>query len=117
LRESDRADPVRERELQALPVTGGEELRLTARPAVPDGADGVDHVFRRQAIAAGDLRVAGRAAAERAALAQQLRARRAMDGAVDPPPPPSRVVLAALTIASTASPVMSASMARSRTDI
>src|SRR5258708_39538539 len=59
---SDRADPVRERELQAPPVTGSEELRLTARPAVPDGADGVDYVFRRQAIAAGDLRIARGAA-------------------------------------------------------
>src|SRR6266581_2888775 len=71
----DGADAVRESELEAAPVAGSEQLRLAARPAVPDGADGVDHVLRRQQIAAGDLRVAGGAAAERSALAQQFRPR------------------------------------------
>jgi len=41
-------------------------------------------VLRRQPIAAGDLRVAGGAAAERSALAQQFRPGRAVDCAIDP---------------------------------
>src|SRR5207248_3818094 len=83
----DGADVVRESELEAAPVAGGEQLRLAARPAVPDGADGVDHVLRRQPIAARDLRVAGGAAAERSAFAQQFRPRGAVDCAVDPAAP------------------------------
>src|SRR5205814_9940446 len=75
----DGADAGRESELEAAPVAGSKQLRLAARPAVPDGADGVDHVLRRQQIAAGDLSVAGGAAAERSALAQQFRPRRAVD--------------------------------------
>src|SRR5260221_1800873 len=83
-REREAADPVRERKLEAAPVAGREQLRLPARPAVPDRADGVDHMLRRQSIAAGDLRVARGAAAERTAISQQLLTRGAMDCAVDP---------------------------------
>ncbi len=42
----------------------------------------MDHMPRLQTIAAGDLGLAGIAAAERLAFAQQFRPRRAMDGAV-----------------------------------
>ena len=50
---------------------------------VPDRADRVDHMLCGQPVAAGDLRVAGGAAAERAAFGEQLRTRRAMDRAID----------------------------------
>src|SRR6266704_3964838 len=36
----DGSDPVRERELEAPPVAGGEQFRLAAFPAVPDRAEG-----------------------------------------------------------------------------
>src|SRR4051812_8362472 len=51
---------------------------------MPDRTDGVDHVPGRQAIAFGDLGIAGLAAVERPALGQQLLTRGTMDRAIDP---------------------------------
>src|ERR1700722_4429277 len=51
--------------------------------ALPDRTDGMDHIPRREQIAACDFGVAGRAAMERAAFRQKLRPRRAMDRAID----------------------------------
>ena len=51
--------------------------------AAPDGADGVDDIAGRQAVAPGDFRLAGRAAVQRAALFQQIGTGRAMDGTID----------------------------------
>ena len=49
---------------------------------MPDRADGVNHMPRRQPIAQGDLGAAGLAAMERAALGGKLRSGRAMDRTV-----------------------------------
>jgi hypothetical protein len=52
--------------------------------AAPDRPDGVDHMARRQVVALGDARLAGRAAADPLALLEQPRPGRAVDCAVDP---------------------------------
>ena len=59
---------------------------LALMAALPDRADGMNHMPRRQPISPGDLGFAGRAALERAAFCQQLRAGRAMDRAIDAAP-------------------------------
>src|SRR5436305_9632510 len=63
-REGDRRHAVLRGEAEALAVARRQELRLPLVAAAPDRADGVDHVLRRQAVAARDARLAGRAAAE-----------------------------------------------------
>jgi hypothetical protein len=50
---------------------------------MPDRADGVNDMPRRQLVARSDLGVAGRATAKRAAFGEQLRSRGAMDSAID----------------------------------
>lgn len=56
---------------------------FAASAAMPDRADGMNHVFGRQPITAGDLGIAGVAATERATFLQQFGPRCAVDGAVD----------------------------------
>src|SRR6185503_2421306 len=80
--ERDGLQTVLEGELQALAVAGGEKLRFSALAAAPHRSHGVDDVLRGQLVAPRDLRLAGRAAAERAAFLQQLAPRLAVDGAV-----------------------------------
>ncbi|KAH0441383.1 hypothetical protein KCU90_g2364, partial [Aureobasidium melanogenum] len=63
-------------------VAGGEKVGLAMRAAAPHRADCVNHMFGRQTVAAGDLRVAGRAAVERFALTQQLLAGGAVNRAI-----------------------------------
>ena len=82
-RERDRAAAVLGRELDRPPVAGRQQLRLALAAAVPDRPDGVDDVVDGQPPGAGDLRVARVAAAEPAALLEQLRPGRAVDRAVD----------------------------------
>ena len=67
----------------AVPVARRQQILFAFAAAVPHRSDRMDHEARRQPVAARDLRVAGVAAAERAAFRQQLRARRAMDRAID----------------------------------
>src|SRR4029079_5817220 len=55
-------------------------IAIAAAPARPDG---MDHMARRQIVAACDLGIAGFAPAERSAFAQQLLAGGALNGAVD----------------------------------
>ena len=55
---------------------------LTVLTAVPHGAHGVDHIFARQAVRAGNLGLASPAAAQRPALLEQLRPRRTVDAAI-----------------------------------
>ena len=55
---------------------------LAVLTAVPHRADCVDHIFARQAVRAGELGLAGPAAAQRPALLEQLRPRRPVDAAV-----------------------------------
>ena len=64
-------------------IAGGKRLILARASAIPDRADGMNHMPRRQAIASGDFGVAGLAAVQRAAFGQQLRPGRAMDRAID----------------------------------
>ena len=80
-RESHRLAVVRLGQRKARSITGDKLLPLAAAAAVPHGADGVDHIPAGQAIGLGDLGIAGLAAAQRPALGQQLRSRRAVDAA------------------------------------
>ena len=77
---ADRARP----RAQRRAIAGREQIRLAARAAVPHRPDRVDDVFRRQVVAARDLRRAGGAAAERSAFRQQLPSGGAVDRAIDP---------------------------------
>lgn len=71
------------RELQGAGVAGGERGVFAMAAAVPDRADGVDHMARGQTVAAGNLGIAGFAAAERFTLGEQLRTGCTMDRAID----------------------------------
>src|SRR5206468_2456947 len=64
-------------------VAGRQQLILAFIAAAPDRSDRMDDVLRLEAIAAGDLRRSGFAAAERAAFRKQLGPGGAVDGAVD----------------------------------
>ena len=61
----------------------GEQRRPRRAPAAPDGTDRVEDVARGEVAGTGRLHVAGRTAAERLALLEDRRARRAVDRAVD----------------------------------
>src|SRR5919201_3108283 len=82
-REGDRPDAALARDRERVPVAARQQLRLALAAAVPDRPDGVDHPGGRQPVAAGDLRLAGRAAAEPTALLEQLRPGGAVYRAVD----------------------------------
>lgn len=57
---------------QRIAVAGSQQFRFAVRAAAPDRAHGVDDEFCRQAIAPGELRFTCLAAAQQAALMQQL---------------------------------------------
>ena len=83
-RESQRAERIGLRQVRSR----GDSRRPAdasspAVAAMPDRADGVNHMPRRQPITLGDLGVAGLAAMQRAAFGQQFRPGRAMDRAID----------------------------------
>lgn len=67
---------------KTIPVAGDELFPLAILAAAPDRADGVDDVPAGQPIGPRELCLPDPAAAEPAALRQQLRSRRAMDAAV-----------------------------------
>ena len=71
------------RQFERAAIAAREQLRFPMSAAPPYRADRVNHVAGRQAMALGDLGIAGRTAAERAALAQEIGPRLAMDRAVD----------------------------------
>ncbi len=71
------------RELQGAGVAGGKRGVLAMAAAVPDRADDVDHMARRQPVTAGDPGIAGVAAAERFTFGEQFGTGRAMDRTVD----------------------------------
>jgi hypothetical protein len=60
-----------------------EQLRLAGSATPPDGTDGVDDPARRQIPGGRRLRISRLASAETAALLEDRRSARAMDGAVD----------------------------------
>ena len=65
------------------PVAGCEQLGLSGFPSSPDRTDGVDHLPGRQPACSGRLGVAGGAAAQQAALGEDLRPARAVNRTVD----------------------------------
>jgi hypothetical protein len=73
-------------EFEGTAIAGGEQLVLAIGPAMPDRADGMDHMPGRQPVPSRDLGVAGRAAVERAAFLEQFRAGAAMDRTIDAAP-------------------------------
>jgi hypothetical protein len=79
----DRAEAVGLTELKGAPIARREQRIFVLMAAVPDRANGMDHVFGGEPIALGDLGVAGLAAAKRAAFGEQLRPGGAVDGAID----------------------------------
>ena len=81
-RKGDRFAAVLLRQRKARPVAGGELFPLAVLTAVPHRAHGVDDVAALQAVRAGDLGLAGPAAAQRPALLEQLRPRRTVDAAI-----------------------------------
>src|SRR5262249_46684257 len=82
--ERDRREAVLACDRHRLAVTRRQLAALAALAAAIDRADRVDHEARLEPVAARQLRIAGLAAAERAALREQLLAGRAVDRAVDP---------------------------------
>src|SRR5690606_35458390 len=82
-REGDRLEPGLLGEAQRLGVAGAQLRRLAAAAVAVDRPHGVDHVAGRQAVTAGDARLAGGSAVQALALLQQLRPGGAVDGAVD----------------------------------
>ncbi len=91
-REGHRFAVVLLRQRQGAAIAGRQQLALAVRAALPDGADGVDHVLAGQVVSPGDLGLAGFAAVQRAALLQQPRAGGAVDGAVHAPAAQQRLV-------------------------
>jgi hypothetical protein len=71
------------RQVERAPVARREQFRLAVPAAVPYRPDRVNHVLGRQLVTTGDFRVAGRAAAECLAFAQQFAACCAVNRAVD----------------------------------
>jgi hypothetical protein len=71
-------------QLHGAAIAGGQRLILAFAAAVPDRPDGMNDMSRRKPVAFGDLGIAGRAAAERAAFGEQLTPGGAMDCAIDP---------------------------------
>src|SRR5262249_53885920 len=90
--EGDGAQRVLDGEGEAVAVAAREQLVLAATAALPDRADGVHDVPGRESVAARDPRLARGAAAERAALGEQLRPRGAVDGAIAPAAAEQRLV-------------------------
>jgi hypothetical protein len=79
----DRAEAVDLTELKPAAIAGAKQRIFVLMAAVPDRADGMDHVFGGEPVAHGDLGVAGFAAAKRAAFGEQLGPGGAVDGAID----------------------------------
>jgi hypothetical protein len=70
-------------QFNGAPITGRQQLVFAAIPAMPDRADGMNHMPRRQPITSGDLGTAGLAAMERAAFGKKFGTSRAMDRSID----------------------------------
>ena len=70
-------------EMEGGAIGRGEQLGLAGAAAAPDRADRVNDMAGGQPVAAGDARLARRAAADAPAFLQQFRPGGTMDGAVD----------------------------------
>jgi hypothetical protein len=78
-RKGNRGEPAGLAKFDRAPITRRQGFVLALAPAVPNRADGMDHMPGRQPIAIGDLGAAGFAAMERSAFDEKLGAGRAMD--------------------------------------
>ena len=78
-RKGNRGEPAGLAKFDRAPITRRQRFVLALAPAVPDRADGMNHMPGRKPIAVGDLGAAGFAAMERAAFDQKRGAGRAMD--------------------------------------
>ena len=70
-------------EFNGAPITRRQQLVFAVIPAMPDRADGMNHMPRRQPITLGDLGTAGLAAMERAAFGEKLWPGRTVDRSID----------------------------------
>ena len=73
-------------EFDGTAIARCQRLVFALAAAVPDRADGMDHMPCGQPVSIGDLGIAGLAAVERTAFGQKFRSRRAMDRTVDTAP-------------------------------
>jgi len=73
-------------------VTRRQRFVLALVAGVPDRANGVNHVPRRQAIGSRDLGAAGLTTVERAAFGEKPRSRRAMDRTIHATPAEQRPI-------------------------
>src|ERR1035441_453452 len=107
-RKSNGANAMLHGQRKAASIAACEQLIFAVPPIAPDRANRMNDPFRPQPVALGDPRLPGRTASQLPALRQQLRSGSAMYRTVHAAPP-SRVVFAALTMASTACFVISPS--------
>src|SRR5262249_55995838 len=82
-RKSHRSKVMLAAKLNRAAIAGGEQIVFVEAATVPHRPDGVDHVLRRKPISFGDLGIAGLAAVQHPAFSNEVRSRRAMDGAID----------------------------------
>ena len=87
---SDRSKAARLTQFDRAAIAGRERFIFAALAPTPDRSNGMNHMPRGQPVAAGDLGIAGRAAAELAAFRQQLGAGGTMNGAVNAAPAEQR---------------------------
>src|SRR5262249_41965252 len=82
-RKRNRAEAVLLGQREAALITACQQVVLVVFAAVPDRADRMDYVFRRQLVAFGDAGVASGTAAQLAALFQEPRPGGPVDRAID----------------------------------
>jgi hypothetical protein len=81
----NRGKAVRMAELDGAAIARRQRVILAPAAAMPDRADGMNHVPRRQPIRQSDFGIAGGAAMKRTAFGKKLGSGRAMDRAIDAP--------------------------------
>lgn len=70
-------------EFDGADIARRQRFILAPAAALPDRTDGMNHVPRRKLVTFGDFGAAGLAAIQGAAFGEKLRARGAMNGAID----------------------------------
>jgi hypothetical protein len=70
-------------QLDGAAIAGSQQRILAMASAVPDGANGMNHMPRGQTVSLGNFGAAGLATTERATFGEELGTGRAMDRAVD----------------------------------
>ena len=90
--ESHRSAPQLQGQGHRVLIAARQQLRLPVSAPVPHGAHRVNHILGGEPVALRGLGLPGLTAVEGAALGQQLRARRPVDGSVHPAAPQQRGV-------------------------